>query len=66
MDAYPPPPPPPPKPNTAEGETMPEERKMKSWSKPVIRRIGETIYVATGPNMKPGQLENQQYVPVSS
>ena len=45
---------------------MPEERKMKSWSKPVIRRIGETIYTATGPTMKPGQAENQQYVPVGS
>ena len=45
---------------------MPEERKMKPWSKPVIRRIGETIYTATGPSMKPGYSENQQYVPVSS
>ena len=45
---------------------MPEERKMKSWSKPVIRRIGETIYVATGPNMMPGEGETQQYMPVSS
>ena len=62
MDTYPSPP----KPNTAEDETMPEERKMKSWSKPVIRRIGETIYVATGPNMTPGIGEQQQYVPVPS
>ena len=59
-------PPPPPKPNTAEGETMPEERKMKSWSKPVIRRIGETIYVATGPTMTPGIGETQQYTQVLS
>ena len=63
MDAYPPPPP---KPNTAEGETMPEERKMKSWSKPVIRRIGQTIYTATGANMLPGKPELQNYMPVSS
>ena len=62
MDAYPPPP----KPNTAEGETMPEERKMKSWSKPVIRRIGQTIYTATGANMMPGKPEQQNYVPISS
>ena len=62
MDTYPSPP----KPNTAEDETMPEERKMKSWSKPVIRRIGETIYVATGPQMMPGEGETQQYTPVSS
>ena len=59
-------PPPPPKPNTAEGETMPEERKMKSWSKPVIRRIGETIYTATGPNMMPGIGEQQNYMPIPS
>ena len=45
---------------------MPEERKMKSWSKPVIRRIGQTIYTATGANMMPGKPEQQNYVPITS
>ena len=58
--------PPPPKTDATEDETGTEGRKMKSWSKPVIRRIGQTIYTATGANMQPGKPEQQNYLPVTS
>ena len=35
--------------NVAEGETVTEGRKLKSWSRPAIRPVGQTIYTATGP-----------------
>ena len=63
MDTYDPRPP---KPNAAECETMTEERKTKPWSKPVIRHIGQTIYTATGPTSKPGEVENNMYQAPSS
>ena len=52
-------PPPPPQTDAAEGETGTEGRKMKPWSKPVIRHIGQTIYTATGANMKVDHTEEQ-------
>ena len=58
--------PPPPQTDAAEGETGTEERKMKPWSKPVIRHIGQTIYTATGPMMAPGKGENYTYSPQPS
>ena len=63
MDAYPPPPP---KTNAAEGEAVAEERKMKSWSKPVIRHLGQTVYTATGPTALAGKGENNMYMPPTS
>ena len=60
------PPPPPPQTDAAEGETGTEGRKMKPWSKPVIRHIGQTIYTGTGANTKTGASENYSYMtPVS-
>ena len=62
MDAYPPPP----QTDAAEGETGTEGRKMKPWSKPVIRHIGQTIYTATGANEKTGEGENYSYMTPTS
>ena len=38
-------------------KTGTEGRKMKPWSKPVIRHIGQTIYTATGSETKAGEGE---------
>ena len=38
----------PPKTNSAESETVTEDRRMKPWNKPTIRHIGHTVYTGTG------------------
>ena len=55
----------PPKTNAAESETVTEERKMKPWSKPVIRHIGQTVYTRTGSNPRSGG-EHYNYQPATS
>ena len=50
----------------ATGTTAPPTPAKKLWRKPVIRRIGQTIYTQTGSNILPGQGENTAYMPVSS
>ena len=59
-------PPPPPKMDATEGETGTEGRKMKPWSKPVIRRIGQTIYTGTGSTVKAGHMEQFTYMGTGS
>ena len=36
--------------DVAESEAMSKERKMKTWNKPIIRHIGQTVYTRTGTN----------------